>query len=390
MGLWSCHSFTYDSTGTITQSLLTVTGIGTTFTLAMQGGIIQYSTGQTAWIVQYNSPTQLTVLEGVTVTGVTYVLYYGGAQFDTGTGETSLASVYVQGLLTMPNQTPSLPAVFNSQSEIVAGQVSLTSGVTGTLPPGNGGTGNNAAITGGKIVTTTAGMYQEGTSATNPTFNTATLANPTNQIVLGNTNTMTVSSPAPASPMTVTIPNTQSDTFAMLGTPQTITATTVQNGIYTGVSKGEGPFAWYNATYSVGTVGQACLVITGSTTTFTVAMLGGIIQYSTGITAFIAAFSSTTSLIASSCITVTAGTSYVIYYAGVQINNDGYSAFSGMQLFNGPAAHFISTYQTGTCSQTTTTVTCVGTTLTAAMVGGIFRFADGLFAFLSRALRRRP
>lgn len=78
------------NTGTASQSGNTVTGSGTTFTPAMIGGIIFFTTGERAMITGYTSATSLTVYQSQTVTPPKkYAIFYGGIQGD----ESGYASV---------------------------------------------------------------------------------------------------------------------------------------------------------------------------------------------------------------------------------------------------------------------------------------------------------
>lgn len=71
---WFGTAPTYYSTGTAAQSGTTVTGTGTTFTSAMVGMTIVYSTGETALITAYTSATSITVDTSQTVADTTYVI----------------------------------------------------------------------------------------------------------------------------------------------------------------------------------------------------------------------------------------------------------------------------------------------------------------------------
>ena len=75
---------------------------------------------------------------------------------------------------------------------------------------------------------------------------------------------------------------------------------------------------YYGTSYVTGTASQSTTTVTGSSTTFTSGMVGGWIVYtsgaSTGVVAQIMSFVSTTSLTVAQSQTVTAGTSYAIYY----------------------------------------------------------------------------
>jgi hypothetical protein len=69
-------------TGTISQSGTTVTGVGTTFTPAMIGGVILVNGILGAFITGFTSATVLTVAQNQTISSTAYSLYYGGLQSD--------------------------------------------------------------------------------------------------------------------------------------------------------------------------------------------------------------------------------------------------------------------------------------------------------------------
>lgn len=65
---------TYYSTGTASQSGMTVTGVGTTFTAAMVGMTIVYANGTTATITAYTSGTSISASPSQTVASTAYVI----------------------------------------------------------------------------------------------------------------------------------------------------------------------------------------------------------------------------------------------------------------------------------------------------------------------------
>lgn len=71
---WFGTAPAYYLTGTASQSGTTVTGVGTTFTSAMVGMTIKFSTGETAVITVFNSTTSLTVATSQTVGSTTYFI----------------------------------------------------------------------------------------------------------------------------------------------------------------------------------------------------------------------------------------------------------------------------------------------------------------------------
>ncbi len=68
----------YYSTGTVSQSATTVTGVGTTFTALMVGMQIQYASGEVATITAYSSATSLTVSPSQTVTSTAFRIIHDG------------------------------------------------------------------------------------------------------------------------------------------------------------------------------------------------------------------------------------------------------------------------------------------------------------------------
>lgn len=92
---WVGNAPVYYSTGTAAQSGLTVTGTGTTFTSAMVGMTITYSTGETGLITGYTSATSIAVDVSQTVADTTYEIsapIQGMDYFDDG-GDIHLVAV---------------------------------------------------------------------------------------------------------------------------------------------------------------------------------------------------------------------------------------------------------------------------------------------------------
>lgn len=79
---WFGTAPTYYSTGTASQSGLTVTGIGTTFTSSMVGMTITFSTGETAVITAFTDTTHVTVGTSQTVSATTYTITASVDGFD--------------------------------------------------------------------------------------------------------------------------------------------------------------------------------------------------------------------------------------------------------------------------------------------------------------------
>lgn len=104
------------STGTAGQTTTTVTGVGTTFTNDMIGGLIVYSNGVQAFITGFTSTTVLSAIPSQTVTTGSYTIYYNGFQQDslgnTGlTGTTSYLSMPIIGSIMTVSPTPPVSGV---------------------------------------------------------------------------------------------------------------------------------------------------------------------------------------------------------------------------------------------------------------------------------------
>ena len=68
------------NTGTASQSSNTITGVGTTWTSSMVGGLIIFANSVKAFITSFISSTSLTVAVSQTVSSQAYSLYYGATQ----------------------------------------------------------------------------------------------------------------------------------------------------------------------------------------------------------------------------------------------------------------------------------------------------------------------
>jgi hypothetical protein len=68
-----------------------------------------------------------------------------------------------------------------------------------------GGTNSSTALNNGKLMVSSGNKIVEGTSSSAPSFTSATLSGTTNQLVLGGTNAITITAPAPGSSRTYTL-----------------------------------------------------------------------------------------------------------------------------------------------------------------------------------------
>lgn len=263
------------------------------------------------------------------------------------------------------------------------GKVGLTTHISGILPIANGGTNSSTALNNNRIMISSGGSIIESGALTNgqlligstgsspaaasiagtasqvivtngansitlslpqniatsssPTFASETLSAVTNQLILGTTNTSTISAVAPAAPRIYSIVDPGGDgSFAFLNpvNPQLWTGST-QNFSSATILSNNSFISGGNATlYSTGTVSQAGNVITGAGTTFTSAMVGGVLAYAVGAAVIITAFVSATQLTAS-VFQAVASTTFVLRYGANQMDKFGYCNFIGMRLQSG-------------------------------------------------------
>lgn len=187
----------------------------------------------------------------------------------------------LSGNLEMATLTASLPLKLDSSKNIISQSINLTSDVSGILPISSGGSGASSltafgvvslnsggtslvsnTLTNGQIligstgaaptsanltgtsnrisVTNGAGSItlstpQDIATTSSPTFTSETLTNTTNQLILGTTNTTTISSPSPSGSRIYTISDVGgADTFTMNAATQSLsnkTLTSITNTI---------------------------------------------------------------------------------------------------------------------------------------------------------------
>jgi len=317
--------------GTVSQSTTTVTGVGTTFTTNMVGGVILYTSGGQAFVTGFNSPTSLTVKQSATVASTSYTLYYGTYQQDS-TGNTSAVGLNLSSL------TASLPVQTDANKNLISSAVNLASNqVTGVTSVANGGSGaasfsagyflqGNGTSAFSTTKTIPAGLVvgdSDNQTLTNKSFSNASClfvdATTTSKAIGFNSSsataatTLTIASQQTTS-QTLLAPNiSATDTIVTLNSQQTISGNktlTAVNALMT------------SSTYTVGTVSQTTTTVTGSGTTFNNSMVGGVMVFANGSQAYVTGFNSTTTLTVSQSATVTSQT-YVLYFGGYQHDNLG-------------------------------------------------------------------
>lgn len=160
-----------------------------------------------------NSLSKLRASSLVTTTDMVLQVTDNQFQIDTPQPLSSTDSPVFQNL-TLVGLPSLLPVKTNALNDLTASAISLASGeVSGILPISKGGTNSSASLVNGMLIQSTAGALVEGTSSTNPTFQTMNLSNSSNQLVLGTT---TITAPLPTAPRQVTLPDTGVDSALVL------------------------------------------------------------------------------------------------------------------------------------------------------------------------------
>lgn len=278
------------NTGTASQALTIVTGVGTTWTSSMVGSQLVYANGVSGGIITaFGSTTSVTVSTSQTIVSQAYNISYSGLQVTSngliGAGTTDVSSYlhntqgpYYSGLtvknnvgasswnlaLTSGNGVSPI-MIFSPQNS--NNRAVLTGAISSSMTDGTLGneSGNLLFYTKPKIITGGQGYFNEKMRITG----------------LGYVGIGTI---APASILSVT--------------PRQ---------------------------YSIGTAAQALTAVTGTGTTWTSAMVGSQLVYADGTDGgTITAFTDVTHITVSSSQTVSPTQSYIIGYTGLQVSNIGY------------------------------------------------------------------
>lgn len=302
--------------GTISQSGNTITGSGTTFTNAMQGGLVYIPGSPSPYGVIRNvlSATSLNMSTSQSFGGGTfYILYYGGTQI--GGGYVGIANLTAQAATNTDNIGNFRGSTSNCGTFITPSSVVTTSGVSNNQVYATSDTSDSFkkyTITHDSTVGGNGAIV--GFGAGNGAQDTFLYRGGANTLVLSTTSGGSANGIFNTGQLNTTIfkPITGSYSIAHQGTA-------------------ESGYSWTSveaSLYSTGTVAQSGTTVTGSGTTFTQAMQGGIIVYTdgTGNYGFITSVNSTTSLTVSTSATVSAGTTFNLLYAGVQKSREGYFA----------------------------------------------------------------
>ncbi len=182
---------------TASQSLTTITGVGTTFTSSMVGRLIYYATGQRTMITGFTSTTSLTASTSINVPACQfYISPATSCSFD-GVGNAGVGTLYQQNAPHFPDGSTFNVTGPNSVAMATTGSTSVTLPTSGTLATtsqipalpltvANGGTGVATLTAHGvllgegssNVAATTAGssgqLLQSGGASADPAWTTAT------------------------------------------------------------------------------------------------------------------------------------------------------------------------------------------------------------------------
>jgi hypothetical protein len=260
------------------------------------GNIIYTATGQTAQITSVNSGTSLTVSPSQTVTaGSSYIIYYTTNNNNTVVGANAGLNTFIGNGITLVGYN----AGMDNCSGFGLTGVGYQALACNTTASGNSAFGYNCltANVGGTA-------YNIGTASQSTTTITGVGTTFTTSMVGG----IIVFANAVQAPITAFV----STTSLTSSVSQTVASQT-----YT---------IYYGPAYTTGTVGQSNYTVTGSGTTFLDCFTGGYIVYSTGLVGFIISVTSSTSMQVSPAQTVTAGSTFTIFYSGS--GNSGFGHFA--------------------------------------------------------------
>lgn len=156
----------------------------------------------------------------------------------------------------------------------------------------------------------------------------------------GNTNYSQIISANVASNITWTLPIADAAFALSSNGSGTLNFATPTLSTITGLAAFSGEIANYGSNYAAGNASQSTTTITGSGTTFTAAMVGGLIVFANGNYGFITAFGGTTSLTVDTSQTVTLQ-SYIIYYNGLISDNLGNAGVNNLYFSGNGIASYV-------------------------------------------------
>ena len=313
------------NTGTASQSTTTITGSGTTFTLAMVGGIVVWADNTRSFITGYTSGLSLSALPSQTIGSQSFVIYYGSIQATSGyigMKGANISGIGTNGVAEIDSQG-NVVAVGLDTGKIIIGTSLTTAPVAANLTPG-----------------TAIGRSNGSGSVTINNTGVTSVAGTTNQVsTSAGTGAITLSIPS-----TFVAPGTISDTTGMMystttgiaaaGSSQSgATALTTSYNVVTSGGAGTG------VVLPTGIKGLICVVANRGTNVLSVyPALGSAIDGAVTNVAVSVPIGATAVYEASSSVQwyttafpISGGTSTTVTYGNgtVSVNNTGATSLSG-------------------------------------------------------------
>ena len=255
-------------------------GNGTGYTLStLTGTANQITVTNGSGSVTLSLPSAVTISSSLTVSGLTAnsFLYSGTAGLLTTTAAPTNGQILIGSTGAAPVAATITPGTAIS---VVSGAGSITVNNTGVTSVA--GTAHQISVSSGTGNVTISTPQNIDTTST-PTFANLTLTNTTNQLVLGTTNTVTLSATAPGTSRTYTIPDPGANANFVMDTGGALTITNTGTTGYALVATGANTATWQTfssgavTTFSGGTTG-----LTPNTPTSGAVTLGGILVVANG------------------------------------------------------------------------------------------------------------
>ncbi len=287
--------------GTAVQSGFAVTGTGTSFSSSMVGGLFTFSGGQFGTVTAVADGTHLTLDKSQSVGSTTYDIAFSGFTASN-TGSVGLQAIYAPGNFILDASGSAVSLFANTLTQAIAiGGASSTITLNGTVNINSLG---NTSITGS--LTQASGNVILGQSNVAQTI-----------LIGGSVQTGDITLGSSGATNAVKIGTGAGDTAVSSLSGGGTNVFSLGNNNATNISlKGNiiAPLS-VSSTSSVGSYSQSTNTITG--TGFTSSMVGGIVRWESGETAFVTGFTNSTTLTATPSQTV-ASAAARITYQGIQ------------------------------------------------------------------------
>lgn len=336
---------------------------------ASMGGIV-YSNATQLAILNGTTTANLPLLSGSTAAPIwgSFPLSLGGALTTAGTVTFSGAFEFTALITATTSVTFPTSGTLATTSQIPSG-AALTAANDTNITLTLGGSSSTALINAASITAGWSGelsVTRGGTGLSSTTLNQLLYSSATNVISgLATPNSSALLSSGTGVLTWTTNTGTGNN---VLATSPTIASPTMSSATHSNVSYFNTSMANSPTSYSTGTVSISSSNVIGVGTTFTPAMVGGVLVLANGVECFITIFNSTTSLNVQDS-TTQGSQAYVIYYGGFQsnlnialtagwtgVNNLYFSGNGTASYVPAPLTYYEETLLTGTWALGATTV----------------------------------